>query len=93
MQSQTERERFANISESPQASTAFIARALKEGLHDAIYQSAHQEIEINLSGIGELDAEALRLLISAREEAASHGKRIRFINIARPLIKLLAQPT
>lgn len=92
MPRQPERTNFANVPETAHATTAFIARALKEGLHDAIAQSANREIEINLSGIGELDGEALQLLIAARKEAADHGKHIRFINLAGPLLKLLAQP-
>lgn len=92
MPRQPESINFANVPETANATTAFIARALKEGLHDAISQSANREIEINLSGIGEIDGEALQLLIAARKEAAGHGKHIRFINLAGPLLKLLAQP-
>lgn len=71
------------------ASTVFIARALREGLPDAIALAASGNVEINLADIGELDAAALQLLIAAKWEAADQGKNIRYINHADPALKLL----
>jgi len=70
-------------------STAFIARALREGLPDALALTDSRDIEINLADIGELDGAALQLLVAAKREAADQGKNIRFINHPAPALKLL----
>lgn len=70
-------------------STAFIAKALREGLPDALAQTDGRDIEINLADIGELDGCALRLLVAAKREAADQGKSMRFINHPDPALKLL----
>ncbi len=38
-----------------------------------------EEVEINLSGVGELDTAGFQLLLLAKREASAHGKKVRLI--------------
>jgi len=56
--------------------TIYRAAELKDELMSKIDQ--HQEIEIDLSGVAEIDTAGLQLMVLAKLEASIRNKRLRF---------------
>lgn len=57
--------------------TIFAARALRETLLNALQDG--DEVEIDLSGVNEMDSAGLQLMIAAKREAMAQNKSLRFI--------------
>lgn len=69
--------------------TIFTAAELKERLLDNIDHSTTQEVEIDLSEVGEIDSAGLQLMILAKRHAAGQGKTLRFCRHSDPVLDLL----
>lgn len=57
--------------------TIYHAHELKQGLLDGLNHCA--EIEINLSGVSEIDTAGFQLLVLAKREAARSGRPLRLV--------------
>jgi anti-sigma B factor antagonist len=67
--------------------TIYRAMELKELLLEGIAQ--HAEIEIDLSGVSEIDASGLQLMVMAKREAEQQAKPLRFTGHSQPVLELL----
>ena len=56
--------------------TIFAAEAIKARLQEALNEG--REIEIDLSGVSEMDSAGLQLMVAAKREAAAQEKALRF---------------
>ncbi|HSI96479.1 MAG: lipid asymmetry maintenance protein MlaB [Methylophilaceae bacterium] len=67
--------------------TIYRAAELKDELMSKIDQ--HQEIEIDLSGVSEIDTAGLQLMVLAKLEASNRDKRLRFDGHSRAVMEIL----
>jgi anti-sigma B factor antagonist len=67
--------------------TIYRAAELKNLLMEKI--ARHQEIEVDLSGVSEIDTAGLQLLVLAKREAASQRKQLRFDRHSRAVMDML----
>ncbi len=67
--------------------TIYTAAKQKEVLSDLLQNSG--ELEINLSGVTELDSAGLQLLILAKREAAKREQSLRFVMHSRAVLEAL----
>jgi anti-sigma B factor antagonist len=67
--------------------TIYRAAELKSLLMEKI--AHHQEIEVDLSGVSEIDTAGLQLLVLAKREAASQRKQLRFDRHSRAVMDIL----
>ncbi len=67
--------------------TIYTALELKEKLLTAL--PATEELELDLSGVGEFDAAGLQLLVMIKQEAAVLGKVLRFTGHSPVVLELL----
>lgn len=51
--------------------------------------AAHQEIEVDLSGVGEIDAAGLQLMVMAKLEASIREKVLRFDGHSAAILEIL----
>lgn len=62
---------------------------IRENLLDAVVYMEVQDIEIDLSEVGEIDSDCLQFIVMAKREAARLGKGIHFNQYIDPVIDLL----
>lgn len=67
--------------------TIYRAVELKQELLDKIVQ--HEEIEVDLSQVTEIDSAGLQLMVLAKLEAAVHDKRLRFDGHSAAVMEIL----
>ena len=67
--------------------TIYTALELKDKLLTGL--SATEELELDLSGVGEFDAAGLQLLVMIKQEAAALGKVLRFTGHSPVVLDLL----
>jgi len=67
--------------------TIYTALELKNTLLTGL--SAHQELELDLSGVGEIDAAGLQLLVMIKQQAALLNKILRFTGHSPVVVDLL----
>ena len=67
--------------------TIYRAAELKNLLMEKI--ALHQEIEVDLSGVSEIDTAGLQLLVFAKRVAASQRKQLRFDRHSRAVMDML----
>jgi len=67
--------------------TIYTALELKDTLLAGL--SAHQELELDLSGVGEIDAAGLQLLVMIKQQAAVLNKTLRFSGHSPVVVDLL----
>jgi len=67
--------------------TIYTALELKDKLLAGL--SACDELELDLSGVGEIDAAGLQLLVLVKQEAAAAGKVLRFTGHSPVVVALL----
>ncbi len=67
--------------------TIYAAAELKPRLLGPIESCA--EIEVDLSGVAEIDTAGLQLLILAKRQAISAGKSLRLAGHSRPVLELI----
>lgn len=68
--------------------TIFTARELHERLLAALADVA-SDIEVDLSGVTEIDSAGLQLMIAAKREAAAQGKALHFTGHSPAVVELL----
>ncbi len=67
--------------------TIYTALELKDKLLAGL--AATEELELDLSGVGEFDAAGLQLLVMIKQEAAALGKVLRFTGHSQVVLDLL----
>jgi len=67
--------------------TIYTALELKDKLLAGL--TATEELELDLSGVGEFDAAGLQLLVMIKQEAAALGKALRFTGHSQVVLDLL----
>ena len=67
--------------------TIFRAQALRELILPAI--SAHDELEIDLSNVTEVDAAGMQLLVSGKIEALLRGKTLRYACHSKAVLEMI----
>ncbi len=67
--------------------TIFRAAELKNELLDNISQ--HGEVEVDLSGVTEIDTSGLQLMVMAKVEAELKNRDLRFTGHSRPVLEIL----
>ena len=67
--------------------TIYTAANMKEQLLAPLSQ--HQEAEFDLAGVSEIDTAGLQLMIVAKQEAARHGKNLRFVAHSPAVVEML----
>ena len=67
--------------------TIFRAQELRESIFSAI--SANDEIEIDLSGVTEVDGSGTQLMVSAKLEAILRGKSLRFAGHSKAVLEMI----
>ncbi len=67
--------------------TIYTALELKDKLLSGL--AAAEELELDLSGVGEFDAAGLQLLVMIKQEAAALGKVLRFTGHSQAVLELL----
>lgn len=60
--------------------TIYQASELKNALLDGMRGDSEPEIEINLSGVTEMDTAGFQLLVLAKREAVRHNKTLRLVS-------------
>ena len=65
----------------------FTATALRQQLLDALDQPSG--VDVDLSGVSEIDSAGLQLMIAAKREAALRGKSLRFAGHSREVFDIL----
>jgi len=65
----------------------YAAAELKDKLISPL--DAHDELEIDLSRVAEMDSSGLQVLILAKRHAAAHNKSLRLVGHSRPVRELL----
>lgn len=66
--------------------TIYRAAELKEIIAQRIAHA--EEIEIDLSQVGEIDSAGLQLLVSAKLEAVSKNKALHFVGHSKPVLEM-----
>ena len=67
--------------------TIFRAQELRESIMSAI--TANDEIEIDLSGVTEVDGSGTQLMVSAKLEAILRGKTLRYTGHSKPVLDMI----
>jgi len=67
--------------------TIYTALELKDTLLDGL--AASEELELDLSGVGEFDAAGLQLLVMVKQQATVLGKILRFTGHSPVVLELL----
>lgn len=67
--------------------TIYRAIELKQELLETIAQ--HEEIEVDLSRVAEIDSSGLQLMVLAKLEASVHNKRLRFDGHSPAVMEIL----
>ena len=67
--------------------TIFLAQELREAIMPLI--AGNDEVEIDLSGVTEIDAAGMQLMISAKLEAVLHGKTLRYSQHSRAVMDMI----
>ena len=67
--------------------TIFTAEAIKTRLLEALNEG--QEIEVDLSGISEMDSAGLQLMVAAKREAATQEKALRFAGHSQAILSTM----
>ena len=68
----------------------FTAAATKAQLVEAIQQAADgADIDVDLSGVTEIDSAGLQLMVMAKREAARQNKRVRFARHSEAVVDLI----
>ena len=67
--------------------TIFRAQELRESIMSAI--TANDEIEIDLSGVTEVDGSGSQLMVSAKLEAILRGKTLRYTGHSKPVLDMI----
>ena len=65
----------------------FTAAALRQRLLDAI--GAAGEVDVDLSGVSEIDSAGLQLMVAAAREAAARGAGLRFTGHSAAVVDIL----
>jgi anti-anti-sigma factor len=83
MEKKQQAQRIAIIGEL----TIYTVLELKDTLLDGL--SLTEDLELDLSAVGEIDAAGLQLLVMIKQEAAVTGKVLRFIGHSPVVVELL----
>ena len=67
--------------------TIFRTQELREAIMPVI--SASEEIEIDVSGVTEVDAAGMQLLVSTKIEAFLRGKTLRYLGHSKPILHMI----
>lgn len=69
--------------------TIYQASELKDALLDGMSGDNEQEIEINLSGVTEMDTAGFQLLVLAKREAVRHNKTLRLVAHGKAMLGIM----
>ncbi len=67
--------------------TIFVAEAIKARLLEALNEGG--EIEVDLSGVSEMDSAGLQLMVAAKREAAAQEKALRFAGHSQAVLNTM----
>ena len=67
----------------------FTATVLRQQLLDALEQPGEAEVEVDLSGVNEIDSAGIQLMIAAKREAAARERCLRFVGHSREVFDVL----
>lgn len=68
----------------------FTATAAKAQLVEAVQQAADgADVDVDLSGVTEIDSAGLQLMVMAKRDAARQNKRVRFVRHSEAVVDLI----